>query len=120
MCAPNPDAASGYNMATRWRSNPDIPQNVRDSQDRSQGYHYEDGEGNHYRRGNGYRISVAMPDPEVIEWLAGCWQPRGCCTAKLRTRSSTSKHGLGPHQLRPFVSPRSHGHGVLCKLRVVF
>lgn len=54
-------------MATRWRSNPDIPQSVRDSQDRSQGYLHEDGEGNHYRRGNGYRISVAMPDPEVIE-----------------------------------------------------
>lgn len=76
MCAPNPDAASGYNMATGWRSNPDIPQNVRDSQDRSQGYHHEDGEGNLYRRGNGYRISVTMTDPEVIEWLAGCWRPR--------------------------------------------
>jgi hypothetical protein len=64
---PNPDAASGYNMATRWRSNPDIPQNVRDSQDRSQGYLHEDGEDNLYRRSNDYRISVTMTDPEVIE-----------------------------------------------------
>jgi hypothetical protein len=67
-CAPRtPKRTSGYNVATRWRSNPDVPQNIRDSQDRSQGYHREDGEGNLYRRGNGYRISVTMTDPEVIE-----------------------------------------------------
>jgi hypothetical protein len=112
MCAPNPDAASEYNMATRWRSNSDIPQNVRDSRDRSQGYLHEDGEDNLYRRGNGYRISETMTDPEVIEWLAGCWRPRGC-TAKLRTRSSTSKRGVGPHRFRPFVSPRSHAAWLL-------